>query len=156
MTCTPWRRWALATLLVAAGAAQPACAADGWDAAASWVGKYPSDAQAGHASGLLGLKGIRAALDAILPKPERALLAKLDVETPVKRSGDYLLLRKCMPRNCPGDMAVVVVDLQSRQVWAVFFSRASQRVATRWYGAEDDGRNLPEAIRQAILAELNG
>jgi hypothetical protein len=150
------RRWALAALLVVAGAAQQARAADDWDDAARWVGKYPADALPTHAGGLLGLKGIRAALDAILPKPERALLNKLAVETPVQQSGSYLLLRKCMPHNCPADMAVVVVDLQSRQVWAVFFSRAGQRVATRWYGAEDDGRNLPEAIRQAILAELNG
>ena len=150
------RLWALAVLLALAGVTQPARAADDWDDAARWVGKYPADALPGHAGGLLGLTGIRAALDTILPKPERALLARLAVETPVQQSANYLLLRKCMPRNCPSDMAVVVVDVQSHQVWAVFFSRTGQRVATRWYGADDDGRSLPEAVRQIILAELNG
>jgi hypothetical protein len=150
------RRWGHVALLVAAGIVQPARAADDWDDAAHWVGKYPADALPAHAGGLLGLKGIRVALDAILPRPERALLARFAVEMPVQQSAHYLLLRKCMPHNCPADRAVVVVDLQSHQVWAVFFSRTGQRVATRWYGADDDGRNLPEGIRQAILAELNG
>ncbi len=92
---------------------------------------------------MLEQANVKATLKAILPKAEQAMLARLDVEAPVTEVAGYLIVDKCMPHNCPADFAVLVIDVSHQKLWAGFFTRQEQRVATRWYGNADDYSSLP-------------
>jgi ubiquinone biosynthesis protein COQ9 len=128
-----------------------AYSADDWQGLNSWLGKYPSEKQRGAA--LLDQASVKATLKAILPKAEQAILARLDVEAPVKDVAGYLLIEKCLPHNCPGEFAMIVIDVSKQKLWAGFFTREEKRVATRWYGNADDYATLPEAIKTRFLAK---
>lgn len=130
--------------------AAPSQAADDWDGLQAWVGHYPSDHVAGPLP-LLAQPALKAALGKLLPKAERQTLARLDVETPVRQSGDTLIIHLCRPRNCPADLAMIVVQPAQKKVWTGFFTREAGRIATRWYGNQDDYMSLPEAIRQEFI-----
>lgn len=141
-----------ALLLVTVLACGSARAADAWSHLTDWDGKYPSDQVGATKAGLLEQPALRAALKKLLPRAEAGTLAKLDVEAPVKKSGDYLLVNKCRPNNCAADMALIVIDLKTQKLWAGFFSREDGRASTRWYGSADDYSVLPEDIRKEFLS----
>ena len=123
----------------------------GWDTLASWAGKYPS-AKERNKLPLLDQPPIKAGLRNILPKPELAALARFKVEAPVTKIEEFFIVDKCLPHNCPADMATVVIDIKNRRLWVGFFSREEKRVSTRWYGMSDDYSVLPESIRKDFLA----
>jgi len=126
-------------------------AADGWAPMLSWVGKYPSD-RLGKSAGLLDQPPIKGGLKKLLPKGEIAALARFAVEAPVRRIDDYIVVNKCLPHNCPSDMAVVVIDAKNEKLWAGFFTRELGRVSTRWYGSADDYSVLPDEIKKEFLS----
>jgi len=138
-----------AIFMMQEGAAQ---AAGSWEMLLSWVGKYPSEQIGGSGSVLLGQPPIKDGLRKLLPKAEIQTLAKFAVEAPVRKVGDYLVVNKCLPHNCPSDMAVLVIDVKSEKLWAGFFSREEGRVSTRWYGASDDYSVLPDEIKKDFLS----
>ncbi|GAB2887422.1 hypothetical protein GCM10027046_14650 [Uliginosibacterium flavum] len=127
--------------------AAPSQAADDWNGLHAWVGRYPSEHVAGPLP-LLAQPALKAALGKLLPKAERQTLARLDVETPVRQSGDTLIIHLCRPRNCPTDLAMIVVLPSQKKVWAGFFTREAGRISTRWYGNQDDYMSLPEELRK--------
>ncbi len=116
----------------------------------AWVGKYPSDHLSTKAS-LLQQAPVKAVLKQILPKAEMALWARLDVEAPVRESGAYLIIDRCLPHNCPVQHATLVIDTASGKSWAGFFSRTGQSTSTRWYGSADNYSVLPDDIQKAFL-----
>lgn len=116
-----------------------------------WVDKYPSDKLAANHAGLLEQPGLKDALKKVLPKQEWRALLSYSVETPAKKVDHYLVANKCQPHNCAAETATVVIDLSSQKIWVGFFTRESQRVATRWYGSEEDYSVLPETIKQEFL-----
>ena len=122
-----------------------------WDALTSWIGKAPST-KGGNKLSLLDQPTIKAALKDILPKSEFASLAKFKVEAPVTKVEEFLIVDKCLPHNCPADMATVVIDIKNKRLWVGFFSREEKRVTTRWYGMSDDYSVLPESIKKDFLA----
>lgn len=127
-------------------------AAGDWTPLLAWVGKYPSDRIAQHSGNLLSQLVIRNELKKLLPEAEISALARYDVETPIKKHGEYLVVNKCMPHNCPAEMAMIVVDVKSQMMWAGFFSRAGSVVSTRWYGSANDYSTLPDEIKNEFLA----
>lgn len=130
----------------------PAQAVDSWAGAADWTGKYPSDKLRPNGPGLLDYPPIKTALRKVVPKTELLALKTFDVETPVRRMGDYLVLSKCLPHNCPADNAMVVIDLKSERIWAGFFTREEHRISTRWYGNVEEYTVLPDEIRAQFQA----
>ena len=116
-----------------------------------WVGKYPSDKLATNRAGLLDQPKLKSTLKNLLPKQELQALLKYSVETPAKQLGNYLVASKCQPHNCAAETATVIIDLCSQKIWVGFFTRESNRVATRWYGSEDDYSALPEEIKKDFL-----
>ena len=76
-----------------------------------------------------------------------------DTETPIKMIDNFMLINKCKPHNCPSELAMIVIDLQKKRVWAGFFSREAGHVSTRWYSNSDDYSVLPSAIKQEFLTK---
>ena len=133
-----------------------ACLADdevAWsaDAFSWWVGKYPTMTVNKKRVSILEEKPIKYVIEQIIPPKEQKLLSTYDVETPIKVIGNFMLINICKPHNCPSDVAMIVIDLQKKRVWAGFFSRETDRVSTRWYSNADDYSVLPSEIKQEFL-----
>ena len=139
----------LVTTLVAFTAT--AALADDASPLLAWVGKHPSDKPVAGQGALLAQPRLRDGLRKLLPAPERALLAKLDVEAQVRQVGDFLVIDKCLPHDCPAQQAMLVVDLKSDRLWAAFFTHTDGRVSTRWYGSVDDYNAVPPEIQTDFL-----
>ena len=127
-------------------------AGEDWGQMLLWVDKYPSNKIAPNGFSLLTQPQLQHSLRKILSKAEIAALARYDVETPVHKIGEYLIVNKCLPHNCPADMAMVVIDVKNEKLWVGFFSRQLGRVSTRWYGMEDDYSILPDDIKKEFLS----
>lgn len=125
--------------------------ADDTSPLAAWVGKHPSDKPVAGQGALLAQPRLRDGLRKLLPPAERALLLKLDIESQVRQVGDFLVIDKCLPHDCPAQQAMIVVDLKSDRLWAAFFTHAEGRVSTRWYGNTDDYNAVPQDIQTDFL-----
>ncbi|MCQ8895225.1 hypothetical protein NQT62_02080 [Limnobacter humi] len=143
-------KWPLILLCLWAGISEAASPTADWNTFTAWLGKAPSTRLVGQKS-LLRQPAIQAALKQILPKAEQAALARFKAEAPVAEVEGLLIVDQCLPHNCPADMATVVIDPANQTVWAGFFTRAENRVSTRWYGMTDDYSVLPEVIRKGFL-----
>ena len=139
----------------------PVSRADGtpnWseESLSTWVGKHPTATINGKRTSILDQAAIKKILRQILPVSERQALSAYDVETPIQQVESFLVLNKCMPHNCPAELAMIVIDLKNPRLWAGFFLREEGRTSTRWYGNTDDYSTLPTAIKQAFLARHGG
>lgn len=145
---------ALFIVMFAATGAGFANEATGWSAESLswWVGKYPTTTVNKKTVSVLETKFLKAAIDAAVPASERKLLNTFDVETPITMVGNFMVIQKCKPHDCPSEYAMVVIDVEKQRLWAGFFTRAANRTATRWYGNKDDYSVLPPAIKQEFLA----
>jgi hypothetical protein len=123
-----------------------------WSYVLPWVDKYPSDKLGPRSSGLLDQPEIRGILSKLLPKAESAELAKYDTEAPVTKFGNYVIINKCLPHNCPAAMAMLVIDVTGKKLWVGLFSRKDQGASTRWYGNADDYSKLPDEIKKEFLS----
>jgi hypothetical protein len=131
--------------------AAPCALADESSDLLAWVGKHPSDKLVeGHGS-LFAQPRIRDGLRALLPTPEQALLTKLDIESQVRRMGNFLVIDKCLPHDCPAQQAMIIVDLASDRLWAAFFTHVDGRLSTRWYGNKEDYNTVPQEIQLDFL-----
>lgn len=144
--------WTLIFLLLFSGITHAAETHNDLSVAKSWIGKYPSALVGNNKIGLLKQPPIKTVLNRILPKAEIAALGKFSSETPVRQMGDFLIVNKCLPHNCPSDMAAVVIDIKNDKLWVGFFSREEARVSTRWYGMSDDYAVLPDDVKQDFLS----
>jgi len=104
--------------------------------------------------GLLNQPVIGDALRALLPSADWKALAGYDVEDPIEQKGDFLVINKCMPHDCPAAFAMIVIDTSKPRIWVGFFQRETNRVSTKWYGNADDYSVLPDDVRQEFLSNL--
>lgn len=139
-------------LLVVVFSCIAAEAAEEWGHMLLWVDKYPSDKIASNSFSLLAQPPLKSSLRKILPKAEIAALNRYDVEAPVHKVGEYLIINKCLPHNCPSDMAMLIIDVKNEKLWVGFFSREEESVSTRWYGTNDDYSVLPDEIKKEFLS----
>jgi hypothetical protein len=137
----------IAALVFFAAAFQPAAAvAPPWGDLDDWVGRYPTDRQAKPTRRLLELAPIRKDLRQLLSSSDLKRLSSLySVERPIVKMGNFIVVEKCMPHDCPSAHAIVVLDTEARRLWVGFFDRSDKGVSTRWYGT-DDHLVLPQPI----------
>ncbi len=145
------RRFLALSVLMSASAG--ACFANdpaGWNAKSlsSWVGKYPTTTVNKKRVSILAAAPINNILNSVVPPNERKLLDGYHVETPVTQKGNFLVINKCKPHDCPSEHAMVVVDMEKQRLWAGFFTREENRTSLRWYGNGDDYSVLPSEIQQ--------
>lgn len=144
----PILRIIFCAVMLAATATATASARNAWTEISHWIDKYPSDKISAHGPSLLDYSPIKVALRKILPKSELSNLLKFDVEAPVKKIDGYIVVDKCLPHNCPGDHAMIVMDLHSEKIWIGFFTREEHRVSTRWYSNAEEYTILPSEIQK--------
>lgn len=128
----------------------------GWDrdTLLSWVGKYPAEVKGGNKTGLLNQPAIGNALHVLLQASDWQTLAGYDEEDQIEQKGDFLVINKCKPHDCPAAFAMIVIDVNKPRIWVGLFRREKNRVSTRWYGNADDYSALPGDIRQEFLSNL--
>lgn len=133
-------------LVSACFASEPAS----WNAKAlaSWIGKYPTTTVNRKNVSILAAAPIKELLNSVVPASERKLLESYHVETPVTQMGNFMVINKCKPHDCPSEHAMVVVDMEKQRLWAGFFTRGENRTALRWYGNADDYSVLPSEIQK--------
>ncbi|MEW9899831.1 hypothetical protein ABWL39_14505 [Chitinivorax sp. PXF-14] len=141
----------VAGLALLFGLSVSAYAATDWSPLLDWVGKYPSEKVGARTSRLIDQPALATVLKRLLPPREWTAWSHFDVEVPVRQVEGFLVVDRCVPHNCPSDIATVAIDVQRQRVWAGFFSREAGRVSTRWDGTGEDYSVLPEEIRKAFL-----
>ncbi|WP_156924528.1 hypothetical protein [Derxia gummosa] len=119
-----------------------------------WIGKYPSDRIAPSGRTMLSIPEIKAALGQLLPRHELKTLSEFDVETPVRRTGGYLIVEKCRPHECSADFAVLVFSEPDGRLWVALFNRSKERVSSRFYGNSDDWSVLPDDVKSVFSTRL--
>lgn len=116
-----------------------------------WDGRYPAEQTAGAAR-FLDLPCVRAPLKALLPAPEfRRLFETLTVDAPIRVSGRYLIVARCMAHACPSDHAMVILDTEDQDFVVGFYRRPASGSLTRWYASGKDALELPAGILQEFL-----
>jgi hypothetical protein len=124
---------------------------DDWGQALQWVDKYPSDKLGANGGGLFDQPLFKSILSRVLPKAEATALSKFAIESVIQKVGDYVIVHKCLPHDCPTEMATVIIDVKTRQLWVALFSREAGRTSTRWYATADDYSTLPDKIKNDFL-----
>jgi hypothetical protein len=119
-----------------------------WGDLPRWIDKYPSETIDGISSTIFNNQSLKKTLQDLLSPNDLSLLRSYTVSPPVKRSGNFIIIHRCMPHNCPAEAAMIVIEVTSRRLWAAFFLREEGRVTTRWYGNVDDYLVIPEEIRK--------
>jgi hypothetical protein len=128
-----------------------------WGDLSAWVGKYPTEQESGQTKRLLGLPAVRTELRALLSNADfKRLNSVFTVEKPIVKTDRFLVVQQCMPHNCPGAHAMVVLDSEDKRLWVGIFERTEKSVSTRW-GGTDDYTLLPPSIldsfRRAHMAD---
>jgi len=118
-----------------------------------WVGKYPAEKTAGR-SRFIDLPCIRAPLKALLPVPEfKRLIETLQVDSPIRMVGQYLIVARCEAHACPADHAMIVIDLERGDLVVGLYRRSASGSVTRWYSNGRDPLELPPEIPQQFLRQ---
>lgn len=141
----------VAVILLAHAPAHVAAQAQPWGTSlAVWVGKYPTNEEGARKQRLLAAPAVRRSLTALLSRADLRLLdSTLAVEKQVAQVERFIVVEQCMPHDCPGAHAMVVLDTQERRLWVGLFEQNGRRVSTRWYGSTDH-LLLPPAILESF------
>ena len=118
-----------------------------WGNLSSWVGQYPVQK---HHKEILKLQKIKFYLDRILTASDQKLLRLYQTMSPIQLKGDFLVISQCRPHDCPGELAVIVIDTKKTRIWVGFHERTSKYVSSRWIGNDDDFTILPVSIRDKL------
>jgi len=113
----------------------------------AWLGKYPSDKIAGKTANELLMKSHW--LKKLVPAGEIRLLKSFTTEDLISQNGEYLLIFKCKPHDCPGSHSMIITDSKSA-FWIGIYQNKGKVVSTRWYGSSDY-TELPMAIQKLFI-----
>jgi hypothetical protein len=114
---------------------------------AAWIGKYPSDKIAGKTVNEIVMKS--HLLKKLLPSHEARLINTLTTEDLITQNGEYILIFKCKPHDCPGSHSMIIRDSKS-DLWIGIYQNKGGVVSTRWYGTSEY-TELPMAIQKLFI-----
>ncbi|WKJ91935.1 hypothetical protein QZJ86_07285 [Methylomonas montana] len=117
----------------------------------SWIGKLPTQIVDGKALKLIETDGVKKITQKIVPAYEMDAINKYYVESLVSKIDNFIIINKCMPHNCPSELAMIVIDMNSPRIWVGLFLRDDTHSSTRWYSNGDDYSVLPNTIKQSFL-----
>lgn len=112
-----------------------------------WVGEYPSTKIRGRSASEVLMN--RSFFKKIVPPSEIRLVKAFAVEDTISQDGDYILVSKCKPHDCPGNHLMIIEKL-SGELWLGIYQSSEGYVSTRWYGATDFSE-LPLGIQKAFV-----
>ncbi len=110
----------------------------------NWDGKYPTTKKGRVTTKFFSEPAIRAPLLKLLTRDDYNLLTKeYAVETPVKKIGDYLVVKVCKPHMC-FEQAAFAIDLTTGNV---FVRMALDETPDRWLASKGTARDLPADVK---------
>ena len=113
----------------------------------AWIGKYPSDKIAGKTANDILIKSHW--LKKLLPPGETKLIASFTTEDLMTQNGEYILIFKCKPHDCPGSHSMIITDSKG-DLWIGIYQNKGDSVSTRWYGTSEY-TEIPVAIQKLFI-----
>ena len=109
-----------------------------------WEGKYPTTKKGRVTTKFFAEPSIRTPLLKLLSRDDYNLLTKeYAVETPVKKIGDYLVVKVCKPHMC-FEQAAFAIDLTTGNV---FVRLALDETPDRWFASKANATDLPADVK---------
>jgi hypothetical protein len=109
-----------------------------------WEGKYPTTKKGRITTRFFAEPEIRTPLLKLLSRDDYNLLTKeYAVETPVKKIGDYLVVKVCKPHMC-FEQSAFAIDLTTGNV---FVRMALDETPDRWFASKGNAENLPADVK---------
>jgi hypothetical protein len=103
-----------------------------------YVGKYPSEL-------FRGVPAVKTRLRQLLGTNYQAFIDRMQVETPITKDDDTIVMRGCMAHLCTIDEAILVIDLNDgSQYVALKFDSKFRPVFA------EDKSQIPESMRRAM------
>ena len=110
-----------------------------------WEGKYPTTKNGRDTTKFFAEREIRGPLVGLLRRDDLNLLTKeYSVETPVKKIGDYLVVKVCKPHMC-FEQAAFAIDLTTGNI---FVRMALDETPDRWFASKGNAADLPAAVKE--------
>ena len=103
-----------------------------------YVGKYPSEL-------LRREPALKARLRTLLGKSYKTFTDRLQVETPIERDGDAIVIRGCMAHQCTIEEAILVIDLTDGKPYVAL--RMNRAFSKTFPGIRS---KLPDALKRAM------
>jgi hypothetical protein len=121
-----------------------ALAQGGLDHLKRWEGKYPTTKKGRITTKFFAEPAIRTPLLKLLSRDDYDLLTKeYAVETPVKKIGDYLVVKVCKPHMC-FEQAAFAIDLTTGNI---FVRMALDETPDRWLASRGNATDLPADVK---------
>jgi len=109
-----------------------------------WEGKYPTTKKGRVTTRFFAEPAIRTSLLKLLNSDDYNLLTKeYAVETPVKKIGDYLVVKVCKPHMC-FEQASFAIDLTTGNI---FVRMALDETPDRWLASKGSATDLPADVK---------
>ena len=104
----------------------------------NYVGKYPSEL-------FRSVPAIKTRLRQLLGANYQSFFDRMQVETPIEKDGDALVMRGCMAHSCTIEEAILVIDLSDGKLYVAlrFNSRFSKTFPA-------NRSQLPDALKRAM------
>ncbi|HEY6046703.1 MAG TPA: hypothetical protein VIU65_08875 [Pyrinomonadaceae bacterium] len=109
-----------------------------------WDGKYPTTKKGRVTTRFFAEPAIRTRLLKLLSREDYNLLTKeYAVETPVKKIGNYLVVKVCKPHMC-FEQSAFAIDLTTGNI---FVRMALDETPDRWLASQGSAADLPADVK---------
>lgn len=102
-----------------------------------YVGKYPSEL-------FRSVPALKTRLRELLKTNYQSFLDRMQVETPIEKDGDAIVMRGCMAHLCTIDEAILVIDLNEGKPYVAL------RFDGKFRTFPADRSQIPEALKRAM------
>ena len=106
-----------------------------------YVGKYPNEL-------FRGVPSVKTRLRQLLGTNYKAFTDRMQVETPIEKDGDTIVMRGCMAHSCTIEEAILVIDLNDGTPYVALRFNSKFRPVF----AADRSR-IPQSLRRAMRQE---
>jgi len=103
-----------------------------------YVGKYPSEL-------FRDLPAIKSRLHDLLGISYQAFFDRMQVETPIEKDGDVLVMRGCMAHQCTIEESILAIDLNDGKLYVAL--KMNSRISKTFPGNRSQ---LPDALKRAM------
>jgi hypothetical protein len=113
----------------------------------SWAGRYPTHKTGRVTRHFFRLPAVKRPLSKLLSRTDFNLLTReYQIETPIKRIGDFLAVKVCRQHACDTDQAGFAINLRTGFVYV--WMQEGQTV--RWFSTRDTYKELPQNVQEYL------
>ena len=115
----------------------------------NWVRAYPDQR-------FFNAPEIKKPLKKMLtPDQWKRLTETYSVMSQIQLIQDNLVAECCMPHDCPGENAMLVIDLKRMRFYVGFYDYHQQKTTIVWISSEGEFYDLPKAVQDEFYYEHN-